>query len=61
MLFLSLLFCYHARLFVDALWSPAGKGLSGADNHLHTVGLASIRFLFNKWHLMLEIVSFTVI
>ena len=20
------LFCFHARLFVDALWSPAGKG-----------------------------------
>ena len=19
--------CFHARLFVDALWSPAGKGL----------------------------------
>ena len=22
------LLCFHARLFVDALWSPAGKGLS---------------------------------
>ena len=22
------LFCFHARLFVDALWSPAGKGLT---------------------------------
>ena len=21
------LLCFHARLFVDALWSPAGKGL----------------------------------
>ena len=21
------LLCYHARLFGDALWSPAGKGL----------------------------------
>ena len=20
------LLCFHARLFVDALWSPAGKG-----------------------------------
>ena len=20
--------CFHARLFVDALWSPAGKGLT---------------------------------
>ena len=27
MLFLSCLVCFHARLFVDALWSPAGKGL----------------------------------
>ena len=22
------LLCLHARLFVDALWSPAGKGLT---------------------------------
>ena len=29
MLFLSFfLLCFHACLFVDALWSPAGKGLS---------------------------------
>ena len=25
--FLLVLLCFHARLFVDALWSPAGKGL----------------------------------
>ena len=28
MLFLSCFFCFHARLFIDALWSPAGKGLT---------------------------------
>ena len=28
MLFLSFLLCFHARLFVDVLWSPAGKGLA---------------------------------
>ena len=28
MLFLPFLLCFHARLFVDALWSPAGKGLT---------------------------------
>ena len=28
MLILSFLLCFHARLFVDALWSPAGKGLT---------------------------------
>ena len=22
------LLCFHARVFVDALWSPAGKGLT---------------------------------
>ena len=22
--------CLHARLFVDALWSPAGKGLTSS-------------------------------
>ena len=28
MLFLSFLLCFHARLFVIATWSPAGKGLT---------------------------------
>ena len=28
MLFLFVLLCFHARLFVDALWSPPGKGLT---------------------------------
>ena len=28
MLSLSCLLCFHARLFVDALWSPAWKGLT---------------------------------
>ena len=28
MLFLSCLVCFHARLFVVNLWSPAGKGLT---------------------------------
>ena len=28
MLFLSFLLCFHARLFVDALRSPAEKGLT---------------------------------
>ena len=26
--FYLVLLCFHARLFVDTLWSPAGKGLS---------------------------------
>ena len=26
--FCLVLLCFHARLFVDALWSPAGKGLA---------------------------------
>ena len=26
--FCHVLLCFHARLFVDALWSPAGKGLT---------------------------------
>ena len=28
--FCLVLLCFYARLFVDALWSPAGKGLSFA-------------------------------
>ena len=26
--FYLVLLCFHARLFVDALWLPVGKGLS---------------------------------
>ena len=26
--FCFVLLCFHASLFVDALWSPAGKGLT---------------------------------
>ena len=26
--FCLVLLCFHARLYVDALWSPAGKGLT---------------------------------
>ena len=26
--FSLVLLCFHAHLFVDALWSPAGKGLT---------------------------------
>ena len=26
--FCLVLLCFHARLFVDAMWSPAGKGLT---------------------------------
>ena len=26
--FCLVLLCFYARLFVDALWSPAGKGLT---------------------------------
>ena len=32
MLFLSCLLCFLARLFVDALWSPAGKGLTSGPS-----------------------------
>ena len=28
MLFLSWFLCFHANLFIDAFWSPAGKGMT---------------------------------
>ena len=34
MLFLSCMSCFHARVFVDTLWSPAGKGLSSNGSRL---------------------------
>ena len=30
-----LFLCFHARLFVDALWSPAGKGLFVCDVYMY--------------------------
>ena len=28
MLFLSFVLCFRAHLFIDSLWSPAGKGMT---------------------------------
>ena len=45
--FYLVLFYFHARLFVDALWSPAGKGLTSwlsflmSDYNVVTFPLAS--------------------
>ena len=37
MLFLLVfLLCFHARLFVDALWSTAGKGLTSWPSFVMT-------------------------
>ena len=33
------LLCFHARLFVDALWSPAGKGLTSWLSFVMSEGL----------------------
>ena len=38
--FRLVLLCFHGRLFVDALWSPAGKGLTS---------WLSLRNEFNFW------------
>ena len=35
--FCLVLFCFHARLFVDALWSPAGKGLTSWLSYVMTI------------------------
>ena len=35
--FCFVLFCFHARLFVDALWSPAGKGLTSCLSFVMSV------------------------
>ena len=32
------LLCFHACLFIDALWSPAGKGLTVLDLDLISFG-----------------------
>ena len=40
--FCFVLLCFHARLFVDALWSPAGKGL--------TSWLSFVRLSLSHWY-----------
>ena len=61
--FCLVLLCFHARLFVDALWSPAGKGLTfwisfvmsicDAKNTKSDLGsntLKSIQIHYNYFH-----------
>ena len=57
MLFLScFLLCFRARLFIDSLWSPAGKGLT---SELSIVYLRSCHFpigiLGQVWCLIVSI------
>ena len=46
--FCLVLLCFHARLFVDALWSPAGKGQTSwltfvvSNSHVVTFPLISL-------------------
>ena len=37
MFFCLVLLCFHARLFVDALCSPAGKGLTSWLSYVMTI------------------------
>ena len=40
--FCLVLLCFRARLFIDALWSPVGKGLS-----------SWLSFMMSNWSLLL--------
>ena len=36
--------CFRARLFIDALWSPAGKGLTAWLSFVMSIKLSSCHF-----------------
>ena len=51
------LFCFHARRFIDALWLPAGKGLTSWLSFVmsNCVFVTSIRILGQVWYLIVSI------
>ena len=48
MLFLSMFLCFSARLFIHALWSPAGKGLTSWLSFMMSYG-EFVTFLLVSW------------
>ena len=42
------LLCFHARLFIDGLWSPAGKGLTSLLSFV-TSNCEVVTFPFISW------------
>ena len=46
--FCLVLLCFHARLFVDALWSPTGKGLTSWLTFMMT-NCDVVTFLLVSW------------
>ena len=53
--FCLVLLCFHARLFVNALWSPAGKGLTSWLSFEISNCDASIGILVEVWCLVVSI------
>ena len=51
--FCLLLLCFHARLFVIAMWSPAGKGLTSWL--LFVMSNCDVGILGQVWCLMVSI------
>ena len=52
-IFCLVLLCFYARLFVDALWSPAGKGLTSWLSYL--MSIFPIAILGQVWCLIVSI------
>ena len=42
--FCLVLLCFRARLFIDALWSPAGKGVTS------WLSFVMFKFSFSEWY-----------
>ena len=40
------LLCFHARLFIDALWSPAGKELTS----WHSYAMSNVKLSLSHWY-----------
>ena len=51
--FCLVLLCFHARLFVDALWSPAWKGLTSWLSFV--ISYCNVGILGQVWCLIVSI------
>ena len=48
--FCLVLLCFHACLFVDALWSPAGKGLSSLLSFVMSNSFIIVTLSLSHWY-----------
>ena len=49
--------CFYARLFVDALWSPAGKGLTSCLSFVMSIVMLSLSHWYSESGVVLDCID----